>query len=207
MSNKNYKDLFGELEMVKNLTISKIEKLQDFQVFTGHSYDRYKKMVVAGHLKENVTNIRTKTNISEKQLSSQLLEYLDKDLPIVITYQLIAHFEDFISSLRNTLRKKITAFPRRYLNNNETLFKYLKIRKVDIYRYLELDETRDVFAHKGGIADEKYIKRAKQFARARIKEPLPIGRPYTYDSADFLKLFIGKIISRVQTKLNNQTSG
>jgi len=89
------RDLLDRLNAVASDNINAIVQLQDFQVFTGHSYDRYSKMVDAGHLKESVTNARTNTSASSKDLSRQLIGYLDGELPLVCLYQIVAHFEAF----------------------------------------------------------------------------------------------------------------
>lgn len=87
--------LIGQLEVLARDAISDIERLQDFQVFTGHSYDRYSKMVSAGHLKESVQNVRTKSTLPGTDLAKVLLGYLDDDLPRVVLYQAVADYEAF----------------------------------------------------------------------------------------------------------------
>jgi hypothetical protein len=72
-----------------------IEQLQDFHSFSGHSYDRYGKMVAAGHVEETITNVRTQFNVSSSELAALLLAYLDNDLPRIVLYQAVSHFEAF----------------------------------------------------------------------------------------------------------------
>lgn len=74
---------------------SDIERLQDFHVFTGFSYDGFNKMVGAGHLTGSVTNVRTSTNLPVADVASILLNYLDEELPRVVIYQVVSHFEEF----------------------------------------------------------------------------------------------------------------
>ncbi|MEW6673941.1 MAG: hypothetical protein AB1427_19785 [Thermodesulfobacteriota bacterium] len=80
---------------LRNRTIADIVQLQDFHVFTGYSYDRYAKMVAAGHLTGNVTNLRTSTTLADKEVADILLAYLDDDLPQVVLYQVVAYYETF----------------------------------------------------------------------------------------------------------------
>lgn len=67
-------------------TLQDFDQLQDFQVFTGFSYDRYVKMAAAGQLPGSVTNLRTNTTLTAAELSNVLLEYLDQELPQVVLY-------------------------------------------------------------------------------------------------------------------------
>ena len=67
------------LELRKR-AIADIERLQDFHAFTGHSYDRYAKMVAAGHLSGTVGNARTSTTLTEKEVADILLAYLDEGI-------------------------------------------------------------------------------------------------------------------------------
>jgi hypothetical protein len=87
--------LVEQLRRVASLTTRKIEQLQDFHAFTGHSYDRYSKMSAAGHLKGSVTNARTKTVLRDDELAAVLLGYLDNELASIVVYQLVSTFEDF----------------------------------------------------------------------------------------------------------------
>ncbi len=80
---------------LRTRAIADIERLQDFHVFTGHSYDRYEKMVAAGHLTGTVTNVRTRAAQTEKEVADLLLSYLDNELPQVVLYQLVSEFERF----------------------------------------------------------------------------------------------------------------
>jgi hypothetical protein len=77
------------------LARSEIEGLQDFHVFTGYSYDSFRKMVAAGHLTGSVTNSRTSITKPVSDLASILLGYLDEELPRVVIYQVVSHYEWF----------------------------------------------------------------------------------------------------------------
>jgi hypothetical protein len=74
-------------------TVQALEQLQDFQAFTAHSYDRYGKMVAGGHIEETITNVRTQSNVSSQDLAVVLLAYLDQNLPRVVLYEAVSHFE------------------------------------------------------------------------------------------------------------------
>ena len=76
-----------------------LELLQDFQAFSGHSYDRYGKMVDIGHIEETITNVRTQSNVSSGDLAALLLTYLDNDLPRLVLYQAVSQFEAFFFDL------------------------------------------------------------------------------------------------------------
>jgi hypothetical protein len=80
---------------LRTRALAGIERLQDFQAFTGHSYDRYAKMAEQGQLVESVSNVRTQTTLESKDLASILMNYLDKDLPRIALYQLVSEFEAF----------------------------------------------------------------------------------------------------------------
>lgn len=82
------------LELRKR-AIADIERLQDFHVFTGHSYDRYAKMTAAGHLTGTVTNVRTHTAKTDQEVAEILLSYLDDELPKLVLYQEVSAFETF----------------------------------------------------------------------------------------------------------------
>jgi hypothetical protein len=82
------------LELRKCATAD-IERLQDFHVFTGHSYNCYAQMVAAGHMIGTVTNVRTSTTLPYEQVADILLTYLDEDLPRVVLYQVVSDFEAF----------------------------------------------------------------------------------------------------------------
>ncbi len=92
-----------QLIELRNRSVAQIEKLQDFHIFTGHSYDRYAKMVGAGHLTETVTNVRTATTLADKQVADVLLSYLDDELPQVVLFQVVAAFEGFFFDLLRLL--------------------------------------------------------------------------------------------------------
>jgi hypothetical protein len=85
------------------VAVRALEQLQDFQAFSGHSYDRYGKMIVTGHIEETITNVRTNSNVSGKDLAALLLTYLDNDLPRVVLYQAVSHFEAFFFDLLGIL--------------------------------------------------------------------------------------------------------
>src|SRR5688500_16596595 len=91
---------------LRNRAITEIERLQDFHVFTGHSYDRYAKMVAAGHLTGTVTNIRTRTTLTEKEVAHILLSYLDDELPQIVLYQVVSEFERFLFDFLKLLIQK-----------------------------------------------------------------------------------------------------
>jgi len=101
----------SRLESLEHKCLRAVEALQDFQVFTGHSYDRYSKMVIAGHLKERITNTRTGSSLPAEELAETLLRSLDTQLPTVCLYDLIAILEAFEADLLRLRRAVARARP------------------------------------------------------------------------------------------------
>ena len=128
--------LIDELNALKERATSDIRHLQDFHVFTGHSYDRYDKMVAAEHPTDSVTNVRTGNTFDAKQIAELLLKYLDEDLPRVVVYQLVSHFEAFRSDLVKLLRQQN---PRALNQRRQIIF-----AEPDMARLAELKATRDI---------------------------------------------------------------
>ena len=95
--------IIQEIAILGRESINQIEALQDFHVFTGYSYDRFRKMVEAGHVLGTVTNARTQTNVQVTELAETLLVYLDNDLPRVILYQAVSNFETFFFTFLSLL--------------------------------------------------------------------------------------------------------
>jgi len=77
--------------------------LRDFHVFTGHCYGEYYKQVTGGYIKGVVHNGRTGTNLDTKCVADYAMEYLDDELPRVVLYQTVSHFEAFIFDLLRLL--------------------------------------------------------------------------------------------------------
>lgn len=229
------------VEKLRNLeacAVSNIERLQDFHVLTGYSYDRYSKMVEAGHLSGSVKNIRTGTNLDVAQVAKQLLKYLDDDLLRVVIYQVISDFEAFFFDfLELIVRNNPHALSQQrhvtvsdVLNNSDMdhLLKYIiqkelhelqyknvydwftylqklihlkSIGSEDVGRIAELKATRDAFAHNEGIANDIYISKAGDRARAEAGQRLTLSRPYLYDSADFLKRLVSDLTEAACSRL------
>jgi hypothetical protein len=104
-------DFTSLVERLRNLeksAVNNIERLQDFHVFTGHSYDRYSRMVEAGHITGSVTNVRTNSDLDVSDLAAWLLKYLDDDLPRVVIYQVVSEFEYFFFELLKLLMQNNT---------------------------------------------------------------------------------------------------
>jgi hypothetical protein len=95
--------LVNNLRGAQTFATTAIGDLQDFHVFTGYSYEQYAKTVAGGHVRGTIQNARTQTTLSESDMAPVLLKYLDVDLPRVVLYQAVAHFEffyfDFLSML------------------------------------------------------------------------------------------------------------
>lgn len=231
--------LIEELRKLEARALTNIERLQDFQAFTGHSYDRYSQMVDAGHLTGTVQNVRTKTNLNVTEIAKLLLEFLDDDLLRVSLYQVIADFEDFFFDFLTLLSqnnphgalseqqpltvKDVLAWPNReqlinhliekklhklsYKSVNDWFKQLDKVlgrvspRPEDITRIAEIKATRDIFAHNGGVANDIYIGKAGNLARAEDGQPLELSRPYVYDSSDFLKHQVINLTEAACTRL------
>lgn len=90
----------------------------------------------------------------------------------------------------------------------EEWFEYLSrvinlpdLQAEDIGRLAELKATRDILAHNAGVANEIYLTKAGDNARAEAGNPLPITRPYLYDSADFVKRLISTLSEAAAARL------
>jgi hypothetical protein len=175
------------LESLARDRIRAIEALQDFQVFTGHSYDRYSKMVAAGHIKESITNTRTDTSLPAEELAKSLLRLLDTQLPAVCLYELIALLEAFEADLLRLLRDAARARPSSRSAILNCALGPASIGERDFARISELKATRNVCLHNQGIADDKYIGLSGKSARAVLGVQVPVTRPYVYEAADFTK--------------------
>ena len=186
--------LIDELNALKERATSDIRHLQDFHVFTGHSYDRYDKMVAAEHPTDSVTNVRTGNTFDAKQIAELLLKYLDEDLPRVVVYQLVSHFEAFRSDLVKLLRQQN---PRALNQRRQIIF-----AEPDMARLAELKATRDIIAHNAGIANSTYLRKAGTLARAQLGERLKIDRPYTYEAGDFLSRLVVDLINAATARLS-----
>ena len=128
-------ELLNELE---KRSIEEIENLQDFHVFTGHSYDRYLKMVKNGILKGSVTNIRTDRTFKDEEVASLLLGYLDNELPSIVLYQLVSHFEGFFFDFLSILLK----------TNPHALSQDRQVKVRDIIQENDMDSLIDHLIHK-----------------------------------------------------------
>ena len=218
-------------------TLQNFDQLQDFQVFTGFSYDRYAKMAAAGQLPGTVTNTRTRTTLTAAELSDVLLGYLDQELPQVVLYHVVSHFEafffDFLGLLltRNPhalsmkrqlivedvvsaadMKALLDELIRRELNEIQYkaiadwfgfLGKVVNLRAVTpemIGRLAELKAARDVLAHNKGIANETYVRKAGNLARAAAGQPIPISRQYVYDATDFLKSVVKTMMAAARER-------
>jgi len=69
-----------------------------------------------------------------------------------------------------------------------------------ISEYIEIKATRDIIIHGDGVANNIYLQKAKEFARADIGEDISIDRPYFNHVVETLKKFAGAIMSRVEQK-------
>jgi hypothetical protein len=234
----DFPSLVERLHDLETSAVNNIERLQDFHVFTGHNYDRYSKMVEAGHLTGSVTNVRTNSTLDVSDLAARLLKYLDDDLPRVVIYQVVSEFEDFffeflklfvrnntqaLSQQRELKVKDVLDRPDmeqliefliqkelhelRY-NNVQAWFTYLKrvinlhsIKPEDSVRIAELKATRDVFAHNQGIANDIYVGKAGDLARAQPGQQLTLSRPYLYGSSDYLKSLVSKLTEEACSRL------
>jgi hypothetical protein len=75
------------------------------------------------------------------------------------------------------------------------------ISDADVEHIAEIKATRDIVAHNAGIANDIYIVKAGKAARAAVGETLPVTRPYTYESARFLKEMIKKMTDAATARL------
>ncbi len=179
-----------KIKLLGEETILNIKKIQDFQVFTGHSYDVYSKMVKLGHLKGSVYNTQTKTDLSKEEMSKILLCYLDNELQQIVFYEIVACFDYFIESLSKI--KKISQDSKFHIK-----LKTLVGVEDYILRLNEIRNTRHCFAHKSGIIDKEYVDRCGKFSRGKIGDKLAMDRPYTYDSINFIKKMVIELVSKV----------
>lgn len=173
-----------------------IERLQDFHVFTGHSYDVYSKMVSAKHLAgTTVVNTRTGSTLESADVATELLHYLDDYLPRVVLFELVAVFEDFFRDLQEvapSLWQRSRVQGRNGDRYRPTL-ESLGFAAMTVDTLAELMETRHVFAHRGCLADDKYVRNSGVMARVAAGQRLSAPRAYVYESADFLKRLIVEI--------------
>ena len=223
--------LINRIQALSTRTEGDIAQLQDFHVFTGHSYDRYAKMVEADHIRESVYNTRTQTNVISDDLAHILLAYLDNDLPRVVLYQSIAYFESFLFDFLEILvGQKVRREKRKVIKdlldkspvaslfaipsniepdswNTRGWLEFLRqtvgldIRATDIVQLTELMATRHVWIHAAGIADNDYLLTAGIAARVAAGECLPVSRIYVYEGSDFLRSFVRDIASSTLTRL------
>ena len=74
-------DMPSELGLVHGEADFNLVTLLDFHVFTGYSYGIFDEMVKKGHHNAQVHNGRTGTNVNADTVASNLLSYLDEELP------------------------------------------------------------------------------------------------------------------------------
>jgi len=169
-----------DIKLLGERTISNIKSIQDFQVFTGHSYSMYLEMVKLGYLNGSVTNIQTQTSISKEEMSKILLGYMDNELQQIVFYEVVACFDYFFVDFSKLKRIKEN------LKFEEKL-KICGVSEDDILKLNEIRQTRHCFAHNSGFVDKKYIDKSGKFSRGGIGIKLVMNRPYAYDSLNFIK--------------------
>ena len=114
---------------------SALAALQDFHVFTGHSYQQYAEMVKAGHIRGSIHNARTGTAVEAVEMASILRGYFDTDLSRVVLYQAVAHFEFFYFGFLAMLLRfnpRALSTDRQVAVNGQTVFseRYARAREI-----------------------------------------------------------------------------
>jgi hypothetical protein len=178
-----------EIKLLGEKTCSNIKSIQDFQVFTGHSYAMYLEMVRLGHLSGSVQNTQTQTNLSKEEMSKILSGYLDNELQQIVFYEVVACFDYFFVDF-----SKLKRIPGN-LKFEEKL-KICGVSEDDILRLNEIRQTRHCFAHNSGFIDKKYIEKSGKFSRGGVGDKLVMSRPYAYGSLNFIKNKITEFIDK-----------
>ena len=90
----------------------------------------------------------------------------------------------------------------------QAAIRFQALSDAHVARVAEIKASRDILAHNVGIVDEIYLRKAGDLARAGLGEKLPITRPYTYDSADFLRGVVASLadIASQQVRATHDSS-
>gem|GEM_PF-3241479 len=191
-------------------TVVEIERLQDFHVFTGHSYGRYHMMVEQGHISDTVVNVRTQTNMSSQDLAVLLLKYLDGELPIVVTYQIVSCFEYFFFEfLKILLQDNCNALNKKKMLSVENVLDASNLNELkDFLVDRELGELRygkvvDWFSYLEKIINLKGIESANVERLSELKATRDI---FAHNSGIVNEIYIRKAGKLARANLGEMLS-
>ena len=90
-----------------------------------------------------------------------------------------------------------------FLSPQQYIQKFKQVLSIDIPesligRYIEIKAARDLIIHGDGTANHHYLKKAGDYARAKIGESLSIDEKYYESVVIILKRFAGSIMDNVE---------